>query len=279
MSLLVRNLSRIAVFGVLQAASPPTAPPAGGPPVPWAAVSIHVSSADAQGESSSGDQPDGITARRQSLKELISWGYNFGVMPLRDEEIVGLPEWARSTRYDVLARVDSDDVEAFKKISNLSMADTITAFSARRPTSEMLMIQSLLTDRFHLRVHWEARERSVYSLLQAKSGLRIRPAADPKHGEMTFNQGHLAGKGVPLAFLASLLSLPAERTVLDKTNLSGTYDFDLRFSPLNEPASEAASNDPDLFTAVQEQLGLKLQSAHQPVPVLVVDHIDQPTPN
>lgn len=154
----------------------------------------------------------------------------------------------------------------------------IADFTAHRPTGEMLMMQSLLRDRFHLRVHWESKQRSVYALVVAKGGLRLKPAADPKHGSMSLSQGHMAGKGVPISFLASLLALPLGRTVVDQTGLTGEYDFDLRFEPQDEPAGKE-SNDPDLFTAVQEQLGLKLQSTHASVPVLVVDHVEHPTPN
>ena len=252
--------------------------PPGGPPVPWATVAIHPSDPNSPGNYFNNDQPNGINERGAPLINIISEGYNMSVMPLRPENVLGLPDWARSARYDIQARVDPDDIAAFKKLSNLSMADTITAFSTHHPTGEMLMMQNLLTDRFHLRVHWETRDRGVYTINLAKGGLRMKPAADPLHGEMTFNRGHLAGKGVPLTFLASLLEIPTERPVIDKTNLPGSFDFDLKFDP-HDSTDNNETNDPDLFTAVQEQLGLKLESTHAPVPVLVIDHVDPPTPN
>lgn len=169
-----------------------------------------------------------------TLLGLISQAYNFGVMPLRESQISGLPGWARTTRYDILARVDPDDVKAFKKLSNMDMQATIAAFSARQYTGEMLMMQKLLSERFDLRGHWDSHQSSVYTLVLAKSGSRMKPAGDPKHGEMTFSQGHLEGKGVPISFIASLLSQPLDRTVLDKTGLNGRYDFDLRFQPLDK---------------------------------------------
>ncbi len=213
-----------------------------------------------------------------SLTDIISEGYNFSVMPFRADEISGLPDWAKTARYDISARVDPDDVPEFKKLSNLSMQDTIAAFTARQPTGEMLMMQTLLRDRFALRVHWESKQRSVYALVLAKGGLRMKPSADPEHGEMSFSRGHMSGKGVPVSFLASLLAMPLARTVVDKTGVTGSYDFDLRFDPGDDPAGKP-SDDPDLFTAVQEQLGLKLQATHASVPVLVVDHVERPTPN
>ena len=278
MLLLSRTVSAVALTLFLQASSGlPVSPKSEKPPLSWASVAIHASNPDEARDNYSHDEPDGITARGMSLKDIISEGYNFSVMPFRDDEISGLPKWAQSARYDIVARVEGDDVPAFKKLTDLSMQETIADFTARQPTGEMLMMQSLLRDRFGLRVHWESKERSVYALVAAKGGLRMKPAADPKHGEMSFDHGHLAGKGVPVSFLASLLAMPVEHTVVDRTGVTGAYDFDLRFDPQDDPTKQ--SNDPDIFTAVQEQLGLKLQSIHASVPVLVVDHIEEPSPN
>ena len=286
MFLLSPGLSWIALFLLpslalpfpLQVSSGPASPASTKPPISWASVAIHPSNPDRQGNDYSHDQPDGITERGSSLSDIISEGYNFSVMPFREDEISGLPPWARTARYDILARVDPDDVAEFKKLSNLSMQDTIAAFTARQPTGEMLMMQSLLRDRFALRVHWESKERSVYALVLAKGGLRMKPAADPKHGEMSFSRGHMSGKGVPISFLASLLAMPVSRTVVDRTGVTGSFDFDLRFNPGDDPSGKP-SDDPDFFTAIQEQLGLKLESTNASVPVLVVDHVEPPTPN
>lgn len=252
------------------------------PPLAWASVSIHSTNPDQHADYSH-DQPNGFSDRGMSLLEVISQAYAFSVLPFRQEEVEGLPEWARSPRYDILARVDPEDVDAFKKLSNLSTQETMAAYAARKNTGEMLMVQSLLADRFHLQAHWESRERSVYALTVAKGGLRLKPAADPQHGDMNFGRGHLDGRGVPLAFLAGLLAQPAQRIVVDRTGTAGVYDFDLRFTPADvaggADAGAADSTYPDLFTAVQEQLGLKLQSTRTSVPVLVIDHVDPPTPN
>lgn len=273
----LRHLSTVLLLTLLQNTTTPTNPvPPGGPPLAWAAVSIHVS-APGNTDWNSHDQPDGVTERSVDLRSLLSEAYSFNIMPMRDDEITGLPDWARTTRYDILARVDPGDVEAFKKLSNLSMQETITAFANKQTTGEMLMMQQLLADRFKLKMHWESKDRPVYLLSVAKGGVRMKPAADPAHGELSFSQGHLAGKGVPASFIASLLSQPTERSVIDKTGLTGAYDFDLHFQPMDK--APEGSTDPDLFTAVQEQLGLKLQAAHAPVPILVVDHIQPPDPN
>jgi uncharacterized protein (TIGR03435 family) len=274
---LLSHLSLIVLLAQVSSGSSASQAPAK-PPLSWASVSIHVSDPERQGDNYSNEQSNGITMRGMTLREVISQGYNFSVMPFREDEIVGLPDWARTTQYDILARVDSEDVEAFNKLSHTSMQETIAAFMARQPTGEMLMVQRLLLDRFGLRVHWEAKDRSVYGLSLAKGGLRLKAAADPLHGEMSFSRNHLEGKGVPLTFLATLLSMPAGRLVVDRTGVTGAYDFELHFSPRDNPAG-TESSDPDFFTAVQEQFGLKLQSMRASVPVLVVDHIERPTPN
>ncbi|MEG9431089.1 TIGR03435 family protein [Terriglobus sp. ADX1] len=278
MTYLVRCLSGLASMLFVVTGSSQQQTPPGGDPVAWAAVSIHPTDPTST-KNSWGDQPNGISDHGIGLQGLISQAYNFSVMPFRDDEIEGLPAWAKSTRYDVIARVDPDDQEAFRKLSSLSMQETVAAFAARQSTGEMLMEQALLADRFHLKAHWEPRERTVYLLTVAKSGVRMSLAADPKHGGMTFNSGKLSGKGVPVPFIASLLASPAQRTVMDHTGLTGRYDFDLHFAPESVTAADATSAEPDFFTAVQEQLGLKLQSSKAQVPVLVIDHVEQPTPN
>lgn len=260
-----------------QAPPKPTSTPAGGPPLPWAVVSVHAAKPDMQNYASN-DQPNGITMQGIDVRALISQAYNFSVMPMRDDEITGLPAWARSTRYDVQARVDPDDVPAFKKLTEVSLTDTLAAYAARQYTGEMLMMQALLADRFAFKLHLETHDRSIYTLTQAKGGSKLKPAADPNHGEMNFSQGHLTGKGVPASFLASLLTQALDRTVVDKTGLTGVYDFDLKFQP-QEKAADPNNSDPDIFTALQEQLGLKLESGHASLPFMVVDHIQEPTPN
>lgn len=264
------------------ATSAQTAAPPGGPPLQWMAVSIHQMDPAHENNASANDQPNGISERGAPLASLISQAYNFGIMPMRDDEIMGLPGWAKSARYDVDARVAPEDVPAFKKLSGLSTADTIAAFSTRTYTGEMLMEQALLTERFHLRVHWEKGERNVYMLTVAKGGPRFKPTeSDPNHGMMTFSSGRITSKAVPVVFFASILEMPADRKIVDKTGLTGSYDMDLHFSSSNLSANtgDANNNDPDFFTALQEQLGLKLQPAKMEIPILVVDHIDPPTDN
>lgn len=255
--------------------------PPGGEPLQWMAVSIHQMDPAHENNASASDQANGLSEKGAPLMSLISQAYNFGIMPMRENEVEGLPGWAKSARYDVEARVAPEDVPAYKKLTDLSPADTIAAFKTRTYTGQMLMEQQLLVERFHLKIHWTTGERNVYVLTEAKGGAKLKTtASDPNHGTLSFSSGKINGKAVPLVFFASILEMPADRKIVDKTGLTGSYDMDLHFSSSNLGAtSNTDSNDPDLFTALQEQLGLKLQPAKMTIPILVVDHIDPPSDN
>lgn len=270
----------IALCGLgLMHAQAPTPP--GGNPVPWAAVSIHPSDpARNKANDNWDDQPNGFHGQGMTMVQLLSQAYRFSFLPFRDEAIVGLPAWAREARYDVRAKVDSEDVEAFRKLSGMQMADSLAAFAARQYTGEMLMCQALLAERFHLKAHYENRPQAVYLLTVDKGGPHLKATNNgANEGGLQFSNGKLAGKGVPMYLVANILSYPAEREVLDRTDLPGRFDFELHFAPTNASVSAEPSTEPDFFAAVRQQLGLRLESSHADVPVLVIDHIEEPTPN
>jgi uncharacterized protein (TIGR03435 family) len=133
----------------------------------------------------------------------------------------------------------------------------------------------LLEDRFKLAVHRETRQLPVFVMTVAKSGSKLR-AADP-NGEGFLGRrgvrGPLTGRKASMPGLAATLSLVMGRKVLDRTGLTGLYDFTLEYAPDNAVDSEL----PSLVTALQEQLGLKLESSKGPVEVLVIDHAEKPT--
>jgi uncharacterized protein (TIGR03435 family) len=149
-------------------------------------------------------------------------------------------------------------------------------------------MQKLLADRFKLLVHWETREMPVYELVVAKGGAKL-PATTRKDENMSssFGNGKPTGEGLSAKDLAvvltQVLSQELGREVVDKTGLSGKYDFTLRWTQDGVLGTDAASNGadvpPSIFTAVEEQLGLKLQPAKGPVQVLVVDDAEMPTEN
>jgi uncharacterized protein (TIGR03435 family) len=204
-----------------------------------------------------------------------------------DDQITGLPKWAETERFDIDAKVSEEDQPKLKALS-------------REQRGEMM--KALLAERFEMKAHAESREMPIYALVIAKGGLKIKeatPGAEypnaPKGpdgkpagaGMMMMGRGMIRGQALPLSQLASMLTQDVERTVLDRTGLTGKYDFVLEWTPEESASSGPGGpptvafidSKPSLFTALQEQLGLKLESTRGPVPGVVVDHIAEPAAN
>lgn len=145
------------------------------------------------------------------------------------------------------------------------------------------MLAAILVDRFHLKMHIETKTLPVYELVVAKDGPKLTASTNPPpgpFGRMNVRGTDIAATGLTLAELAGNLSFPLDRTVIDKTGLTGRYDFRLRWTADTVAADSAAADaPPNLFTAIQEQLGLKLQPGTGRVETLVIDHVELPTEN
>jgi len=169
------------------------------------------------------------------------------------------------------------------------------------------MLQDLLADRFQLKAHRETKELPVYELLVARGGPKLKvsedqtPADPPSftgqpvnatpRGAFGFGSGVVDSRAVPLSRLTEFLRLPLGRHVVDKTGLSGLFDITLRWDPKSEQASTTFevspgappplrdASGPSLFTALQEQLGLRLRAARDPIDVIVIDSLQRPTEN
>jgi uncharacterized protein (TIGR03435 family) len=148
------------------------------------------------------------------------------------------------------------------------------------------MLRPLVTERFQLKTHTESRILPVYELVVAKGGPKCKLSDDQTKlgwGDigLYYNRSdiRLEGRALPMAHLAKTLADQVHRTVIDKTALTGNYDLTLQWTPDDAPASTDADSVPSIYTAVQEQLGLKLQPAKAPVEVLVVDHAAMPSEN
>ena len=144
------------------------------------------------------------------------------------------------------------------------------------------MLQRLLEDRFKLKVHYEQRVMSLYEMTVARGGVKMKAAhpADPEHGSMSMSNGKLEGDNVPMGFIPMVFALSLERPVEDKTSTAGNYDFQLHWSGIEDTQNSATDDSaPSLFTAAQEQMGLKLQPGKGPVWVIVVDHAEMPSEN
>jgi uncharacterized protein (TIGR03435 family) len=229
----------------------------------FAQVSFEVASIrpDISGESDSSSQTQNgrFIGRNQNLRDLIEHAYD-----LMEWQITG-PAWILSERFDVTAKppagISGDQFEA--------------------------MMQNLLTERFKLQIHREQRERAVYALVLAKGGLKATPAPGEGGAKTNWSRDHIAAQHMSMARFAERLSRVADRPVVDATGVAGAFDFELKWTPDSTRAKPAESSGPQmadlppsLFTAIEEQLGLKLEPRKAPVEILVVDHAEKvPTEN
>jgi bla regulator protein blaR1 len=232
-------------------------------------------SAPAGGGMQIGVSPGGtFNAKNVTLKVLIEQAYD-----VRDFQIAGGPGWVDTEVYDIIAKGDGtgpseDDMR--------KMTDT-----QRDLFKEQLVvkIRALLADRFLLKVHRETKELPVYALAIAKNGTKIQSAADEDvtRTSLTTRRGdggktEVTGTRVPVASLVKTLSSQVGRPVLDQTGLAGNYNFKFSFAPdLGQPATE--TDGPSIFTALQEQLGLRLEAQKGPVEVLVIDSAQKASEN
>jgi uncharacterized protein (TIGR03435 family) len=201
-------------------------------------------------------------------------------------QLLGAPAWISTKRYDIAAKVEDNP-----------------------PPSQLALLRVLLKDRFKLAVRNETREMPIFALVLAKSdggpgpqliksafdcaAYLAGPHASPELGRTPncgtrINLGTLSGKAISMTQLATSLAPFVSRFTVDKTGLAGSFDVELTWTPEqaasniagNEgPDAASASSGPTIFTALQEQLGLKLVSDRGPVDVLVVDRLEQPSEN
>lgn len=211
---------------------------------------------------------DSYSATNVSLKMLLEDAYG-----IKEDLVFGLPGWANSARFDVKAKIVEPDAELLKKLSR----------EQRR-----LMIQQLLMDRFQIKAHIETRVLPLYEMIVVKDGPKFKKSAlegssedksqnGVARGGMTSSNTELTAHAVPLTLLAKMLANQLHRTVADKTGLAGNYDFFLKWRPEDDQDDSSESSTATLFTALQEQLGLKLQPSKGPVDTLVVDHVEMPS--
>ncbi len=202
--------------------------------------------------------PGRLTAKGATLKFLIARAYD-----LMEFQVIGGPGWIATERYDVAAK--SEETESDR--------------DGRRGRERL---QTLLTDRFQLRARRDTKELGVYALMPAKGGPKLHDSGDAgakPGGQMISQPGMLKGIHVEIPMLIRALSSVLERIVLDETGLLGRYDFQLEWIPDQAAAGDDLSRPGSIFTAVQEKLGLRLQSKKGQVPVIVVEAAERAPEN
>jgi uncharacterized protein (TIGR03435 family) len=242
---------------------------------------------------------DAFTATGLTVKDLVQNAYD-----VASYQVTGGPDWFSTERLEIDAKMDSSVADALKNLS----AD-------ERKLVRLKMLQTLLADRFKLVIHRETRELPIYTLVVGKNGSRLQEAkpedvapvvAAGRGGpQMRVSAGAggftMTGKAITMEGLVANLSGNLHRTVLDKTGLTGKYDFTLKWLPdemaqmqgmgsgsavpgvaLNGSTAPASGGDaifPTLQVAVEEQLGLKLESGKGPAVIIVIDHVEKVSDN
>jgi uncharacterized protein (TIGR03435 family) len=193
-----------------------------------------------------------------SLSQLVQFSYG-----IQQREIAGEPDWVNSETYDIAAEPDGEGEPSIKQWQS--------------------MIKKLMADRFQLKFHYDKREITVYALTVAKSGPKLtRSQGDPSQPPgLGFGPGNMGATNATMADIAEAMQQGAlDQPVVDQTGITGRFDLRLRWTPDDlHSATQSADAPPDLFTAIQEQLGLKLVSTKAPVDVLVIDHVEKPSAN
>ena len=245
-------------------------------------ASIKPANPDTPGSSIQFMPGGGLRMTGVPLRAMITFAYD-----VRDFQISGGPGWMGTERFDVMARPERAAAEGLEDLSKMTDAQRKTV---RDQMAERL--RALLADRFQLVVHKETKEQAIYALLVSKNGAKLQEVKNPGPRQgMSMNRGRQQGMAAPTEMLGQTLSNVTGRPVIDKTGLTGKYDFVLEWTPdvgadaraqgfgdgITQPAP--APGGPTIFTALQEQLGLRLDAQKGPVPNIVIDRAEKPSEN
>jgi uncharacterized protein (TIGR03435 family) len=260
----------------------------GAVPLTFEVASIKPSSPDARGTSLTFQPPNGLQVTNAPLRMVITFAYD-----IRDFQLSGGPAWIGTERYDILAKADrlpgSENVPADPR----KMTDQ------QRTAMQQQMrerVRALLAERFQLVIHRETKDAPVYALVVAKGGSKLQAVQEAADGPvgLRMGRGQLTGMAAPMPMLANVLSSQLGRPVVDKTGLREKYNFKMEWTPDSSQGGEKpgllppgvepppVSSDPDgpsIFTAIQEQLGLRLESQKGPVATIVIDRVEKPSAN
>ncbi len=232
--------------------------------IKWDVISVKPMSPESckSGEGGIRYLPNGLSANCVPPLFAIEFAYHL----MDPSRIIGLPKWAVGQQlYAIEARVSTADAEAFDKLPR---------------TQKSAMMQSVFAERFAFKAHMETRVLPAYGLVVAKGGSKLHTPKDDEIGRSQFggSTGEVNWVNAPLTDLKFLLASETGRPVVDQTGLAGKYSFTLEYTPSSQSPSEDSSK-PTIFTALEEQLGLKLIPTKQPVEVVAIDLIEQPVEN
>jgi uncharacterized protein (TIGR03435 family) len=223
-----------------------------------------------------------------SIAGLVAGAFRSPDRTIEQSRVFGVPDELATTRFEIVATLSTD-------IGLIELGPHVPA-----------LMRAVLEDRFKLQAHIESRPFPVFTLVRARAdgrlGSQIHPSSldcdallrdelakgaaspdakiDPSGCRMSRTAGTISAAGMTMSSLAGNLRVPAGRDVVDRTGIPGRFDLELRWAPEGlAAAANGVSDAPTLFTALQEQLGLKLEVGQAPMDVVVIDHIERPTPN
>jgi uncharacterized protein (TIGR03435 family) len=215
------------------------------PPLAFEAASVKPNTTGSDHSSTNGSAGQ-IVFTNVSLGRLIQRAYG-----VKSYQLTG-PDWMDTVKFDIVAKYPAG------------------ASKDQRPP----MLRTLLAERFHLAIHLESKEMPAYALVVAKGGPKLQ-AAEPL-GHSSDSRGRFDDQGVSMAVLADRLASQLEHPVVDKTALTGAYNLKLEWTADDRQADKGdPATGPSIFAALQEQLGLKLQTEKLPIEIVIVDHVDR----
>lgn len=279
-------LALVVAFSAVAAAQ--TQPSSSAPPAPsiiFDTVSVKLNRTN-DAHPGSMLRPDGFDAENVTPSWVMNWAFLRGAHA--KPHFSGMPGWASTEHYDIIAKVTGADFPTWDHMSD---------------AGRQQMIRDLFADRFKLRTHIETEQQPVYALVIAKSGVKLTPAKPlpeqlttpsangfvlrPTDGAFGLSRTGVVARNMTMEeFAANLSTLKLGLPVQDRTGLTGRYDLKLDYSQMPAPASPSGEataptpqDYPDIFTAIQQQLGLKLEPAKGPVETIVIDHMERPSEN
>jgi uncharacterized protein (TIGR03435 family) len=188
-----------------------------------------------------------FTANAIYIKSLIAWAYD-----LKEFQLEGGPKWMANDRFNITAAAEGEKEPSDPEFKR--------------------MVQIMLIERFQLKIHPETKEMSSYVLREMPGGVKLKAARESTSGNISMRRGHLEFSGVTLDAIAQSLAGALDRPVVDETGLASRFDGTLDWAPEGD-------DGPSIFTAVTEQMGLKLESRRGPVEMLVIERLERPDEN
>ena len=207
-------------------------------------------------------KPDGLSIRKYAPLWLLVSGYDL----VEEKRVINAPSWMLNEFYDIEAKVDEADVPELAKMTK---------------EQQLVLLQQVFETRFKLKFHYESRDFKIFQLVLAKGGPKsLEPSKYTDSNIKSLGRLHMKYEDISMPELClHSLSTEAQALVVDKTGLTGRYDFTLHWSRPDDTANGVPSDQPLIFTAVQEQLGLRMTPSVAAMKVMVIDHIERPSGN